>query len=69
MALDNLNLAGDPQTQIDTYAAIGTYSGMLANRVSYVLGLSGDSHSLYAACASSLLAVHEAKQAFFGPLN
>ncbi len=63
MALDNLSLAGDTQIQTDAYSAIGGYSGMLANRVSYALSLSGGSHSLDAACASSLLAAHEAKQA------
>jgi len=61
MALDNLTLAGDVQT--DAYSAIGNYSGILANRVSYTLGLSGDSHSMDAACASSLVAMHEARQA------
>ncbi|MCP4688033.1 MAG: polyketide synthase, partial [Desulfobacterales bacterium] len=63
MALDNLNLRGDPRIETETYSAIGSYSGILANRISFALGLSGHSHSLDAACASSLVAAHEAKQA------
>ncbi|MBU1169058.1 MAG: SDR family NAD(P)-dependent oxidoreductase [Proteobacteria bacterium] len=63
MAMDHLNLAGHPQIPADTYNAFGSYGFMLANRISYTLGLSGISCSLDAACASSLVAVHQAKQA------
>ncbi|KPA17628.1 polyketide synthase [Candidatus Magnetomorum sp. HK-1] len=62
MALDSLNLSGDSNIQTDSYSALGNYSGILANRISYSLGLSGDSYSIDAACASSLVAAHQARQ-------
>ncbi|WP_437595490.1 SDR family NAD(P)-dependent oxidoreductase [Sorangium sp. So ce590] len=47
---------------IDSYAALGSYSSILANRISYTLGLRGASLALDAACASSLVALHEARR-------
>ncbi|WP_437923085.1 SDR family NAD(P)-dependent oxidoreductase [Sorangium sp. So ce291] len=47
---------------IDSYAALGSYSSILANRISYTLGLRGASVALDAACASSLVALHEARR-------
>ncbi|MDM8537200.1 beta-ketoacyl synthase N-terminal-like domain-containing protein, partial [Desulfobacterales bacterium HSG17] len=50
----------------DGYSVSGSYECMTANRISYVLGLSGTSSPVDAACASSLVALHEAKQALLG---
>ena len=47
--------------ETDGYACLGNYECILANRLSYYLGLSGASLSLDAACAASLIALHEAK--------
>jgi polyketide synthase PksN len=47
--------------QTDSYACLGNYECILANRLSYYFGLSGASISIDAACASSLIALHEAK--------
>jgi len=50
----------------DGYSVSGSYECMTANRISYLLGLSGASYPVDAACASSLVALHEAKQALLG---
>ncbi|WP_127530135.1 SDR family NAD(P)-dependent oxidoreductase [Paenibacillus kobensis] len=47
---------------VESYACLGNYEGMLANRISHVFQLRGASSSLNAACASSLIAIHEAKR-------
>lgn len=52
-----------PEFDVDSYACLGNYEGMLANRLSYVFGFTGASHSVNAACASSLVALHDAKRA------
>lgn len=49
--------------ELDGYTGIGTLEGILANRISYMFGLSGESSIENGACASSLLAVHEGKAA------
>ncbi|GAA3657694.1 SDR family NAD(P)-dependent oxidoreductase [Flavivirga jejuensis] len=54
-----LNTAND---NIDAFHAIGNYECILANRISHSLGLTGSSQSINAACASSLIAIHEAKK-------
>lgn len=46
----------------DSYAALGNYDCILSNRISYMFGLTGASVSLDAACASSLVAIHTARQ-------
>ncbi|CAJ1315147.1 SDR family NAD(P)-dependent oxidoreductase [Paenibacillus nuruki] len=48
---------------IDSYACLGTYESLLTNRISYILNLKGMSMPINAACASSLVAVHEARRA------
>ncbi len=47
----------------DGYAALGNYECVLANRISHAFGLRGASVTVNAACASSLVALHEAAQA------
>lgn len=51
------------QQDIDSYACLGTYESLLTNRISYILNLKGISMPINAACASSLVAVHEARRA------
>nr|WP_294549484.1 SDR family NAD(P)-dependent oxidoreductase [uncultured Rhodopila sp.] len=46
----------------DSYAALGAYHCILANRVSHVLGLNGPSFAIDAGHASSLVALHQAVQ-------
>ncbi|MBA3662016.1 MAG: hypothetical protein H0W64_09820 [Gammaproteobacteria bacterium] len=62
MALDYYQRMLAPNTEIDRYACLGNYEGILANRLSYFLGLTGESESIDAACASSLIALHNAKR-------
>ncbi|MGH9332696.1 MAG: beta-ketoacyl synthase N-terminal-like domain-containing protein, partial [Vicinamibacteria bacterium] len=54
--------AGDP-TQIDEYYGTGILLSVIANRLSYFLGLQGPSIVVDTACSSSLSAVHLACQA------
>lgn len=48
---------------IDSYTNLGNYSSLIANRISFSLGLTGGSTAVDAACASALVAVHEGKKA------
>ncbi|MCY9109399.1 SDR family NAD(P)-dependent oxidoreductase [Bacillus atrophaeus] len=50
-----------PEYEIDSYTSLGNMDAILANRISYMFGLSGVSSVVNSACASSLVAVHEAK--------
>ncbi|AZS14154.1 SDR family NAD(P)-dependent oxidoreductase [Paenibacillus lutimineralis] len=47
---------------VDHYAGLGNFECIAANRISYFLGLHGESLSLDTACSSSLVAVHKARQ-------
>jgi polyketide synthase PksL len=47
----------------DAYTSTGLAHSMLANRVSYLLNLSGPSESIDTACSSSLVAIHHAVSA------
>lgn len=46
----------------DSYECLGNYEGILANRLSYFFNFTGESQSIDAACASSLVALHDAKR-------
>ncbi|NEC87421.1 type I polyketide synthase [Streptomyces sp. SID12501] len=47
-----------PDHDITPHTATGMHDGLIANRVSYALGLQGPSMAIDAACAGSLVAVH-----------
>ncbi|CQR70174.1 Polyketide synthase PksM [Sporomusa ovata DSM 2662] len=61
MATTN-SLAAYSETDIDIYSAAGMDQYMLANRISYLLGLSGESITIDAACASSMVALNNARR-------
>ncbi|WP_081718042.1 MULTISPECIES: type I polyketide synthase [unclassified Paenibacillus] len=63
MTVDHRQMASHPELETDSYACLGNYESILANRISYVMDLKGASITVNAACASSLVAVHEAKLA------
>ena len=62
MFTDYHHEATAPGVPIDSYSGTGNYDCLLANRLSYFFGLTGPSMALNAACASSLVALHEAKK-------
>ncbi len=43
---------------IDFYCATGSYTSIVSNRISYVLGLQGPSISMDTGCSSSLVSIH-----------
>ncbi|MCP4043983.1 MAG: polyketide synthase, partial [Gammaproteobacteria bacterium] len=63
MANDYGQEAAHPERTVDPYAGLGNYANVLSNRLSYFLGTHGPSSTINAACASSLVAIHEAKRA------
>ncbi len=46
---------------IGSYTCLGSFESILANRLSYTFNFCGKSEPINAACASSLVAIHEAK--------
>ncbi|MEU4794760.1 acyltransferase domain-containing protein [Streptomyces sp. NPDC023327] len=54
-----------PDVQITPHTATGMHDGIIANRVSYVLGLQGPSMTIDAACAGSLVSVHAGCQSLW----
>jgi amino acid adenylation domain-containing protein len=63
MATDYQQNATQPGAVTDGFSALGTYGAILANRISHFFGWNGPSYTLDAACASSLVALHEARRA------
>ncbi|MEV7016528.1 acyltransferase domain-containing protein [Streptomyces sp. NPDC093991] len=59
---DYADLASGSTSGLSSHSATGRALNMIANRLSYVLGLRGPSVVLDSACSSSLLAVHLACQ-------
>ncbi|RYD94476.1 MAG: KR domain-containing protein, partial [Sphingobacteriales bacterium] len=57
---DYIDLMGALDIELDGYSASGTSHAILANRVSFLLGLHGPSAPLDTACSSSLVALHRA---------
>jgi acyl transferase domain-containing protein/ubiquinone/menaquinone biosynthesis C-methylase UbiE len=62
MAVDYNQESAKPGIEVENYAGTGSYECILANRISYYFGLKGKSYSIDAACASSFVALHEAKR-------
>lgn len=63
MTNDYIQELSDPDATIDSYACQGTFEGITANRISYTFNLQGVSIPINAACASGIVAIHEAKRA------
>jgi amino acid adenylation domain-containing protein len=63
MTIDYHQNVTAPGTPVDSYACLGNYIGILANRLSHVFGWRGESYTLDAACAGSLTALHQARRA------
>ncbi|MFF2910655.1 type I polyketide synthase [Paenibacillus sp. NPDC057934] len=63
MTTDYRQHLASPEQMPDSYACLGNYESILANRISYWFDFHGISKPVNAACASSLVAIHEAKQA------
>lgn len=63
MALDYYRETGKDDRLVDAYACLGNYECILANRLSHVLDLRGESKAIDTACSSSLVAVHDARRA------
>ncbi|MGZ5558026.1 MAG: SDR family NAD(P)-dependent oxidoreductase [Methylobacter sp.] len=61
MALDYMIESTAKNVVADSYSCLGNYECILANRLSYFFGLQGPSFAIDAACASSLVAMHQAK--------
>lgn len=62
MAIDYQQRLANSDEPTDSYACLGNYEGILANRISFYLGLNGESKSIDTACSSSLVALHDAKR-------
>lgn len=62
MSVDYQQETLHPSVRTDSFSATGNYVCILANRVSYAFGLRGKSFAIDAACASSLVALHEARR-------
>lgn len=54
-----------PNYGVTPHTATGMHDGLIANRISYALGLQGPSMAVDAACAGSLVAVHLGCQAIW----
>lgn len=57
----HLNLT-TPGQEINGYHCLGNYVGILANRLSYYFNFTGESEIIDAACASSLVAIHNGRR-------
>ena len=62
MAIDYHQHIAQNSQPVDSYACLGNYGALLANRLSFCLGFSGESKAIDAACASSLVAIHDARR-------
>jgi acyl transferase domain-containing protein len=62
MAVDYQQRMAECHEPTDSHACLGNYEGILANRISFQLGLTGESQSIDTACSSSLVALHDAKR-------
>ena len=62
MTSDYMQIGMNPSVETGSFSCLGSYETILANRISYVFNFSGKSMPVNAACASSLVAIHEAKK-------
>ncbi|MDC0708551.1 SDR family NAD(P)-dependent oxidoreductase [Stigmatella sp. ncwal1] len=62
-SMDYYQVLHDAQVHDDAYAPTGLAPAVLANRVSFLLGLHGPSEPVDTACSSSLVALHNAVRA------
>jgi len=62
MTSDYLQLLMTEAAPIEPFSCLGNYDAILANRISYFLDLHGESKTIDAACASSLVALHDARR-------
>lgn len=62
MATDYHQESSNLDDATDSYACLGNYTCILANRISYAFGFEGASTTVDAACAASLVAIHKAKR-------
>ncbi len=63
MGTDYRQIIHSPDVRTTSYSTLGNYSAIISNRLSHAFGFRGPSIALDAACASSLIALHLAKQA------
>ncbi len=63
MAQDHLQALTAPELPPDGQASLGGTAALLANRISHLFGLGGESVAVDAACASGLVALHQARRA------
>ncbi|MGE0417203.1 MAG: polyketide synthase, partial [Acetobacteraceae bacterium] len=63
MTIDYHQNVTSPFVVPDSYACLGNFVGILANRLSHSFGWRGESFALDAACAGSLTALHQARRA------
>lgn len=61
MTGDYRQIWASSDNETDSYSCLGNVESILANRISYIFNFKGPSFSINAACASSLVAVHQAK--------
>ena len=63
MATDYQQNATQSGVATNGFSALGTYGAILANRLSHFFRWTGPSYTIDAACASSLVALHDARRA------
>ncbi len=57
---DYIQVASDPEALVEGYTTTGNFDCVAANRISHLLGLTGESLALDTGCASALYAMREA---------
>ena len=60
MAMDHQLHQASLQSDIHSHSCLGSYAGLLSNRLSYCLTLTGTSKTIDTACSGSLVALHDA---------
>jgi acyl transferase domain-containing protein len=63
MATDYRQVLQSENAPVESFSALGNYGAILANRISHCFGLRGESKTVDAACASALVALHDARRA------